>query len=86
MKDLGWNLVRGFAIMEVVPKCSMEIFPLYTLSLTTRDLMSMCFDLVELLLLLEYNTTDFLSQYNLSGLSMPSAIFSPVTKFLSHIP
>ena len=48
--------------------------------------MSMCVDLVELLLLLEYNTTDLLSQYNLSGLSMPFTIFSPVTKFLSHIP
>ena len=72
--------------MEVVPKCSMEIFPLYTLSLTTRDLMSMCFDLVELLLLLEYNTTDLLLQYNLNGLLMLSTIFSPVTKFLSHIP
>ena len=72
--------------MEFIPKYSMEICPLCTLSLTTRNLMSMCFDLVDLLLLLEYNIADLLSQYNLIGLSMFSTIFSPVTKFLSHIP
>ena len=61
--------------------CSIDISPLLTFSLTTRNLMSINFDFVELLLLLEYNTIDLLSQNNLSGLSMPSKIRSPVTKF-----
>ncbi|CAL0309363.1 unnamed protein product [Lupinus luteus] len=71
--------------MELVPKCSMERCPLCTFSLTNRNLMSICFDFVELLLLLENNTTDLLSQYNFSGLSIPSTFRSPMTKFLSHV-
>ena len=87
MKDLGGNpFVSGSAIMEFVPMCSMDIYPLCTLSFTTRNLMSICFDLDELLLLLEYSTADLLSQYSLSGLSIPSRMRSPVTKFRSHIP
>ncbi|CAL0309364.1 unnamed protein product [Lupinus luteus] len=71
--------------MELVPKCSMESCPLCTFSLTTRNLMSMCFDFAELILLLENNTVDLLSQYKFSGLSIPSIIRSPMTKFLSHV-
>ncbi|KAE9614330.1 hypothetical protein Lalb_Chr05g0226771 [Lupinus albus] len=71
--------------MELGPKCSMESCPFCTFSLTTRNFMSMCFDFAVLLLLLENNTADLLSQYILSGLSIPSTIRSPVTKFLSHV-
>ncbi|CAL0323567.1 unnamed protein product [Lupinus luteus] len=71
--------------MELVPKCSMESCPICTFSLTTRNLMSMCLDFAELLFLLENNTADLLSQYNFSGLSIPSTIRRPVTKFLSHV-
>ena len=46
----------------------------------------MCFDLDELLLLLEYKTIDLFSQYNFSGLSMFPNICSPMTKFCNHIP
>jgi hypothetical protein len=42
-------------------------------------------DFDELLLLLEYNTAELLSQYNLSGNLIVSTMRSPVTKFLSHI-
>jgi hypothetical protein len=47
--------------------------------------MSICLDFDELLLLLEYNTAELLSQYNLSGNLIVSTIRSPVIKFLSHI-
>ena len=45
--------------------------------------MSIYFDFIELMLLLEYNTADLLLQNNLSGLSTPSTIRIPVTKFRS---
>ena len=48
--------------------------------------MSIYFDFVKLLLLLEYSTADLLSENNLSGLSTPSNVRSSVTKFSSHIP
>ena len=48
--------------------------------------MSMCFDFEELLLLLEYNTVELLSQYNFNGLSIAFTTPSLVTKFRSHIP
>ena len=84
---MGGNpLVSGSTIMEFVPMCSMDICPLCTLSFTTMNLMSMCFDLDELLLLLEYKTIDLFSQYNFSGLSMFPNIHSSVTKFHNHIP
>ena len=41
---------------------------------------------VEILLLLEYRTTNLLSQSNFSGLSMFPNKHSPVTKFHNHIP
>ena len=47
--------------------------------------MSICLDFDELLLLLEYNTVELLSQYILSGYLIVSTIRSTVTKFLSHI-
>lgn len=72
--------------MEFMPKFSMEVFPICTIYLTTRSLMSICFDLVELMLLLEYMTTGLLSQYNLCGLSIPSIICILVTRFLNQIP
>jgi hypothetical protein len=50
------------------------------------NLMSICLDFDELLLLLEYNTAELLSQYNLSSNLIVSIIRSPVIKFVSHIP
>ena len=47
--------------------------------------MSLCFDLVELLLLLEYNIADLLSQNNFNSLQIPSKMRIPVSKFFSHI-
>lgn len=47
--------------------------------------MSICVDLTELLLLLEYRTVALLSHYNLSDLSNPSTIRSLVTRFLNQI-
>jgi hypothetical protein len=44
--------------------------------------MPICLDFDELMLLLEYNTAELLSQYNL----IVFIIRSPVTKFFSHIP
>ena len=76
----------GFVIIEFVPMRSTNIGLLFTLSFTTRNLMSMCFDLDELLLLLEYRTVDLLSQHNFCGLSMFPNIHSSVTKFHNHIP
>jgi len=72
-------------MMELFPMCFIEICPLYTLSFTRKNLMSMYLDLDELLLL-EYITADLLSQYNFSGLSIPLRMRSPVTKFHSHNP
>lgn len=86
-KDLCVNpLVSGSIIMEFVPICSMETCQLCTLSFTTRNSMSMCFDLDELMLLLKYRTAELLSQYNFSGLFTLFKIYSPMTKFRSHIP
>jgi hypothetical protein len=48
--------------------------------------MPICLDFDELLLLLEYNTAELLSQYNLSGNLIVFIIRSPVIKFFSHIP
>jgi len=47
--------------------------------------MSVTFDLVELLLLLEYNTTELLSQQIFNGHLMFVAIGKLMTKFSSHI-
>jgi hypothetical protein len=85
MKLLDINpLVSGSASMEAVPICYILINPLWTLSFTARNLMSICLN-YEFLLLLEYNTAELLSQYNLSDNLIVSTIRNPVTKFLSHI-
>jgi hypothetical protein len=72
--------------MEAVPICSILVSPLPTLSFTARNLISICLDFDELLLLLEYSTAKLLSQYNLSGNLIVSTIRNHVIKFLSHIP
>jgi len=59
MKDISKD-VRGYAIMECDPLCSMKIHPLCTFFLRLMNLMLMCFD-AELLLLFEYKTVDLLS-------------------------
>lgn len=82
----GRPFVRGFDIMEFAPMYSMENFPLCTFFLITRNLISICFDLIELLLLLDYKTVDLLLQYNLCGMSISFTICSPVTRFVIQIP
>lgn len=81
----GRPFVRKFVIIEFVPKCYMKICSLCTISLTTKKLMSVCFDLVKLLLLLEYGTTDLLSQNNLSSPSIFSSTRNLVTMFINQI-
>ena len=48
--------------------------------------MSIYFDFVKFLLLLEYSTADLLSQNNVSGLSISSIISNLVTKYRNNIP
>jgi len=79
-------IVSDIVVTRWVDTRSVDIFPLCALSFTTRNLILMCFDLDELLLLLEYRTTNLLSQSNFSGLSMFPNMHSLVAKFCHHIP
>ena len=86
MKYLGGNhLVSGSATIEFVLICSIDNYPLCTLYLTVRNLIFICLDFAELLLLLEYRTADLLSQNNLNDLTILSTTHNPVTKFCYQI-
>ena len=79
---LGGNpVVNGSETIEFVPIYSIDNCTLWILSFTTKNLMSICFDFVKFLLLLDYNTVDLLSQNSLNGLLIPSTIRSLVTNF-----
>ena len=81
----GTHLVSESVIMKFVLICSIDTWKIWTLSLTTRNFKSICYDFDKLLLFLEYNFAALLSQLILNDLSIPSTICNLVIKFHNHI-
>ena len=87
MKDLGCKSLSKRIYNHGV--CANMLYKNWTTLdsfFSNQNLMSICFDFEELLLLLEYMTAGLLSQYIFSGFSIPPKIRSLVKKFHSHIP
>ena len=77
----GKPLVSKSATIMFVPICFWDIWSLWFLYLTIRNLILICFNFDKLLLLLEYKIVNLLSQNNFNDLSILFIIWSSMTKF-----
>ena len=80
----GNPLDNGSTTIRVVLKFTIDTCCFWTLSLTTKYLISICLEPLEYFPFLEKKTAAVLSQYILSGLAIESTTPSPKMKFRNH--